>query len=232
MSLTGLWSKSSTPEQGATGADGNARLTGAVGIVLLVILFVEGITILRVRQLITLHIFIGLVLIGPALLKLASTFYRFVRYYTSSPNYVRHGPPPLLLRWTAPLLIIVTVVLLGTGVALLAVAPSRPGLILKAHQASFVIWFALMVVHVLGHIKEAVVLSRWDWWPGADRARPRGKGQRRGLVALSLVAGFVLALALLPVASPWTSRPIRRDHHDASSQLVRPGTTARSSSWP
>jgi hypothetical protein len=229
MALTRIWGKDSTREQGAEGADGNARLTAAVGVVLLVALFVEGITILKVRELITLHIFIGLVLIPPVALKFASTFYRFIRYYTNNPAYVRHGPPASLLRWTAPLLIIFTGALLATGVALLAVTPSRPGLILFAHKASFAIWFVLMAVHVLGHIKDAVVLSGWDWWPRADRARPRGKGQRRGLVVVSLVVGFALAVALLPIASPWTSRPIR---HSGASQLGHPAVTIRDSSWP
>ena len=39
------------------------------------------------------HMFIGLVLIGPVALKLASTGYRFVRYYTGAPVYVAKGPP-------------------------------------------------------------------------------------------------------------------------------------------
>jgi len=193
-------------EQGAEGADGNARLTGTVGLVLLVILFVEGITVLQVRQLITLHIFLGLLLIPPTALKIASTGYRFVRYYTHSPSYVRHGPPPLLLRLTGPLLIIFTGAILVTGVALLVVGPDHRGLLLTAHQVSFIIWFALMTLHVLGHAKEAAILSRWDWWPRADRARPRGKGQRHGLMVISVVAGVALGLALLPVASPWTTR--------------------------
>jgi hypothetical protein len=228
MALTRLWGKDSI-EQGAEGADGNARLTAAVGLVLLVVLFIEGVTILQIRQLIGVHIFVGLVLIPPVLLKLGSTIYRFVRYYTNNPAYVRHGPPPALLRFTAPLLVIFTAAVLATGVALLAVAPQRPGLIFTAHKLSFAIWFALMVVHVLGHIKDAVVLSRWDWWPRADRARPRGKGQRRGLVMLSLVGGLALAVALLPLASPWTSRPIR---HDGASQPSHRSVAIRDSLWP
>ena len=230
-------------EEGTEGADGNARLTGAVGLVLLVVLFIEGITILEVRQLITLHIFVGLMLIPPTALKFGSTFYRFVRYYTHTPSYVRHGPPHPLLRWTAPLLVIFTGAVLLSGVALLVLGPDRPRLVLSAHKASFVIWFALMALHVLGHIKDALVLSRRDWWTRADRARPRveaprGKGQRGGLVVVSLVAGVVLAVALLPVASPWTTRPIRHDgaaqlgHPGVAAQGGRPGVMVRESRWP
>ena len=218
------------PEQGSDGADGNARLTGAVGLVLLVALFIEGITLLEVRQLITLHIFVGLLLIPPTALKLGSTTYRFARYYTNSPSYVRHGPPPPLLRWSAPLLILFTGAVLLSGVALMVVGPDQPGLLLTAHKASFVIWFALMALHVLGHLKDAVVFSRWDWWPRADRAKgPRGKGRRRGLVALSVVVGLALAVALLPVASPWTTRSIR---HDGAAQVSHSSVTAGKTSWP
>jgi hypothetical protein len=234
MALTRIWGKATSREQGAEGADGNARLTGAVGLLLLVVLFVEGITILQVRQLITVHIFVGLVLIPPTVLKLASTLYRFFRYYTNNPSYVHHGPPPPLLRWSAPLLVIFTAAVLVTGVALLAVAPEKPGLIFAAHKLSFAAWFALMALHVLGHITDAVVLSRRDWWPHRDSARspenaPRGTGQRRGLVLFSLVAGVALAVALLPLASPWATRHI---HHDGAPQIGHPTVAVRQSSWP
>ena len=230
-------------EEGAEGADGNARLTGAVGLVLLVVRFIEGITLLEVRQLITLHIFVGLMLIPPTVLKFGSTFYRFVRYYTHTPSYVRHGPPHPLLRWTAPLLVIFTGTVLLSGVALLVLGPDQPGLVLSAHKASFIGWFALMALHVLGHIKDALVLSRRDWWRRADRARPRveappGRGQRGGLVVVSLVAGVALAVALLPVASPWISRPVRQEgaaqvgHQVVSAQGGRPGVIVRESRWP
>jgi len=220
-------------EQGAEGADGNARLTGTVGVVLLVVLFLEGITVLQVRSLITLHIFLGILLIPPTALKVASTSYRFVRYYSRSPSYVRHGPPAPLLRWTAPLLIIFTGAILATGVALLAVGPERPGLLLTAHKFSFVVWFALMALHVLGHVKDALVLTRWDWWPRADRARPRGKGQRRGLATGSVVAGIVLATALLPVASPWTNRQnLGHSRHEGAAQVGQRAVNVTESSWP
>jgi hypothetical protein len=221
-------------EQGAEGADGNARLTGATGLVLLVVLFVEGITILQVRELMTLHIFLGLLLIPPTTLKVASTTYRFARYYRHSPSYVRHGPPPPMLRWTAPLLIIFTGAVLATGVALLAVGPEQPGLLLTAHKFSFAAWFVLMALHVLGHVKDAVVLSRQDWWPRADHSRPRGKGQRRGLVVVSVVAGVALGAVLLPVASPWTNRHDlgRYNRHEGAAHVRHPTVNVGESLWP
>ena len=51
------------------GVEGNTRLTSATGLVLLVMLAVEGYTILDVRGLITVHVFVGVMLVGPVLLK-------------------------------------------------------------------------------------------------------------------------------------------------------------------
>ena len=56
-------------------------MTGAL---LLVGFAVEGVTILELPRLLFLHFLIGLLLIGPVLLKIGSTGYRFVRYYTGS----------------------------------------------------------------------------------------------------------------------------------------------------
>jgi hypothetical protein len=58
------------------GVEGNTRLTSVTGVLLIGLLAVEGLTILSINGLITLHIFIGIVLLGPILLKTASTVYR------------------------------------------------------------------------------------------------------------------------------------------------------------
>lgn len=211
----------SRQEPGADGVDGNARLTGATGVVLLIALFVEGITILQIRGLITLHIFLGLLLVPPTMLKMGSTAYRFVRYYRRSPAYVRRGPPPPLLRWSAPLLIASTVAVLATGVALLAVRPETPGLLLTAHQVSFFFWFGLTTLHVLGHVKEAAVLSLEEWWPREHRSRRSGSGRRSGLIAASVLTGVALGASLLPVGSPWINRPdLGRQHRQGASQVA------------
>src|ERR1019366_7020398 len=103
---------------GCGGATGNERLTAATGATLIVLLAVIGVTIVRLRPLLSVHLFVGMLLIGPVLLKLGSTGYRFVRYYTHNPSYRRKGPPPAALRMIAPIVVISTVVVLASGVAL------------------------------------------------------------------------------------------------------------------
>src|SRR3954447_8656593 len=101
------------------GPEGNEILTGAIGAVLTVLLVAEGITIIRIGGLVTVHMFIGLVLIPPVILKLASTGYRFVRYYSGAPTYREKGPPLLALRLLAPVFVATTLGVFATGVWLL-----------------------------------------------------------------------------------------------------------------
>ena len=93
---------------------------------LLVLLAVEGATIPWIHPLLSVHIFLGVLLLGPVALKLASTGYRFVRYYTGATEYVQLGPPaPLMRVLVAPVLVLSTATLFGTGVILLARPPPR-----------------------------------------------------------------------------------------------------------
>src|SRR3954467_13358947 len=83
---------------GLFGTAGNEVLTGVTGLVLALLLAVEGITLLFLHQLLSVHMFVGLLLIGPVALKLVSTGYRFARYYSGSRTYRVKGPPALPLR--------------------------------------------------------------------------------------------------------------------------------------
>ena len=93
--------------------------------VLLVLLAVEGVTVLRVHSLLWLHVFLGTALVPPILLKIGSTGYRFVRYYLGSPVYRRKGPPPPVLCVLGPLVVVATLLLLGSGIALMFVGVGR-----------------------------------------------------------------------------------------------------------
>jgi hypothetical protein len=182
------------------GSEGNARLTATTGIVLLALLAVEGVTILDIRPLLSVHVFVGLLLIPPVALKLAVTGYRLVRYYARAVEYVRKGPPLLLMRMlVAPGLIAATLVVFGTGVVLLAVGPGG-GTVLLLHQASFFVWLAAFGVHVLAYAPRVPGLVAADWGRGP---RTSGAALRFGVVALALLVGLTVALAELPAAGPW-----------------------------
>ena len=142
---------------------GNARLTAANAAVLLVLLAAEGVTILRIRPLLSPHVFIGMVLIPPVLVKVASTTWRFARYYRGAPAYRRKGPPPVVLRLLGPVVVILTLVVLASGVGLLLVTGSWLTLLLKVHKASFVLWFGATTIHVLSHLGEVFRLAPRDW---------------------------------------------------------------------
>ncbi len=185
------------------GVAGNARLTGAIAAALLVLLAAEGATIPFIGTLLGPHIFIGMLLIPPVLLKLASTGYRFVRYYTGSPPYVKKGPPHLVLRLLAPGVVLTTLALFATGVALLLAGP--PSETLKfAHKLSFIAWVTLMTLHVLGHVLEVPALALADWREvGSREVRLAGAGVRAITLGLAILAGSVLALLTYSVAHPW-----------------------------
>src|SRR5437763_12763542 len=79
--------------EGRSGVVGNERLTALVGAVLLVLIVVEIISSVSLRTGIAIHIFVGVLLVGPLVVKLGSTGYRFLRYYIRSPAFVHRGPP-------------------------------------------------------------------------------------------------------------------------------------------
>ncbi len=182
------------------GADGNERLTAATGVVLLVLLAIEGATILFLRPLLSVHIFVGILLIPPVALKLGTVGYRFARYYSGARPYQAKGPPHLFMRvLVAPVLVASTIGLFATGVALIVVGPSR-GIVLGLHKASFAVWFFAMSVHVLAYVLRLPGLVRADW---RRSGRENGGYLRNGLLAGSLVLGLTLALFTLQYAGPW-----------------------------
>jgi multisubunit Na+/H+ antiporter MnhG subunit len=69
----------SPPAQRSGGAEGNERLTAMTGAVPLILLAVECYTIFRIGRLLTLHVFLGMLLLGPVTLKAGSVIYRRCR---------------------------------------------------------------------------------------------------------------------------------------------------------
>jgi hypothetical protein len=100
-----------------------------------------------------------------------------------------------------PLVVLSTIAVLGTGIALLVDEGSSDTWI-TLHQASFIVWICLTGVHFLGHIVEAVRDTGRELRGGSDPA-DRGRALRLLAVAGSLAVGVALAAALTPSASSW-----------------------------
>ncbi len=180
------------------GAAGNARLTSIVALILLVGLAVEGATIPWIRPLLSVHIFLGMLLLGPVALKLGSAGYRFVRYYAGGREYVRQGPPaPLMRVIVAPILVFSTLALFGTGVGLLVF--HHGGALSGLHKASFIVWFGAMTIHVLVYIRRATASAFAD----LSGRHPPGRALRLAGVAVALAVGVGVAAATYPLAAPW-----------------------------
>lgn len=186
--------------------ESNARVTGGVAALLLVLLAAEGATVLSVRSLLSAHVFIGMILVPPVLLKIGSTGWRFVRYYKGDPAYLRKGPPHVVLRLLGPAAVILTVVLFGSGIALILVHGSIQGRLLSIHKVSFVLWFALMTVHVLGHLSETARLAPADWMK-RTRREVNGAGVRQWALVSTVVIGCILGAVMLRPTENYRSRP-------------------------
>lgn len=184
------------------GVESNSRLTGSTAAVLLVLLAAEGITVLRIQPLLNAHVFIGMVLIPPVALKVASTSYRFARYYLGAPAYRRKGPPAPLLRLLGPFVVILSLLVLGSGVGLLLAPTGLRSNLLLLHKATFVLWFGAMTIHVLGHILETAKLAPRDYY-WRTRRQVAGAGLRQWTIAAMLGIGVVLGALLIPKVGPY-----------------------------
>ena len=173
------------------GSAGNEQLTLAIAALLIVLLAVEGATILRIGSLLTVHAFVGMLLIPVVALKLGSTGWRMLRYYQRGEEYVLRGPPHIALRvLVAPVLVLSTLLVFGTGVALLAL-DQRHGTLVGLHKATFLVWAGAFGLHVLGHLLRL---------PQLWRQRVPGLALRIAIAASALVTGVTLATLTLPSA--------------------------------
>lgn len=174
---------------------------------LFVLFAVEGVTVLSVSQLFTAHVWVGVVLLGPIALKTASTTWRMVRYYRGTPAYVRKGPPRLILRLLGPFVVLLSLAVVLTGIGLIVGIPrSMHDGLLFLHKATFVLWFGVMTIHVLGHLLETARVLPADFVPRTRRLVSGATG-RQLLVVLSLFAGLLLAKLVGPHASSSITSP-------------------------
>lgn len=212
--------------------DGNERLTAAVGVLLLLPILVELATILLgVHTFMSLHVFVGLALIPPVLLKLASTGWRFARYYTHGHEYVAQGPPQLAMRLLAPLLVAATVILFSSGVAMGILHGHALQIARQLHGPTSVIWLMLIGVHVLVYLKRALTDSGEDL-RSTTRREVQGATWRSYALAAALILGLVAGAAAVPAQHRWVN--LRRHHEGRGGRDPRAGnpTTRKAPNRP
>ena len=213
------------PESGPTGGPaGNARLTAWLGLLLLVAFLVECVTLLRLGQLISVHIVVGVLLVALVVAKTATTGWRMLRYYAGDPQYRSAGPPPLLLRLLGPLVVLGGLAVLGTGLALIAlgqsahhslftVGPLRVDAV-SLHQAAFALWLVVTVPHTLTRLVPALQLTV------ARRRRVAGGALRAVALAAVVAVGAVTATYVIDDDSGAWIGVQEREHDDGLSRTI------------
>jgi hypothetical protein len=194
------------------GPAGNAQLTAWTGLLLLALVAVELVTLVDVRGLLSWHVVVGVLLTAVATLKIASTGWRFLRYYAGHRPYQQAGPPPTLLRILGPLVVAATVGVLGSGLWLIVVGPEggRRTLVsllgqrldlVSVHQALFVVFAVVAGLHLVARFVPAVVLATERG--RREDGRLRGRGPRVAVLVATLAAGALAAVLILPAAADW-----------------------------
>ena len=189
-------------------------MTGAV---LLVLFVAECLTLLNLGNLLTLHVFLGMLLLGPVGLKIGSTLWRFTRYYTGSAAYLRKGPPAPLQRVTGPFVVLTTVAVLGTGIMLITEGNGPGGgPWIQLHHMSFLLWAVFMIIHLASHVPK---LPRMLSGRAAPARHLLGPGPRAGCCCP----------VPWPAAWGWRSPPITSRPNGAA--RAASSRKQRSASW-
>lgn len=175
--------------------DANERLTATNGLVLIILSAAEILTLLLgLGSTLSWHVAIGLALLPPVALKLGSTGWRFMRYYTRNADYRAKGAPQVAMRMLAPLFVLFTIVLFGSGVAMGFLHGNALQWARRLHGPASVGWMILLGLHVL-------VYTRRAW----RETFVRDVGARLRIIAVAgaLAAGLVVGLATIPDQHPW-----------------------------
>ena len=184
-----------------------ARLTSMLGVIIFILLAVEGVTVPLVSQLFTWHVVVGVILIPVMSAKIIVTSYRFALYYARSSDFKRAGPPWMPLRVIGPLVIVTTVVMMASGVMLMVVGPASAhrALWFTLHRASFIAWFVLMAAHVLAYLRRASNVTFRDFrrLRSFSPSVSTDTWYRVMIVSVTVAMGIGLSLRFGQLIAPW-----------------------------
>ncbi|HET7420809.1 MAG TPA: hypothetical protein VFL27_10550 [Candidatus Dormibacteraeota bacterium] len=200
-----LAGRAESPFGDAPSVDGpvltNRRLTAIAGIVLYALLVAIAVTVVDIRRFLIEHYLVGFLLIPPVMLKLGSTGYRLLRYYSGSrPFRIAGAPPPILRFLVAPVLVVSTAAVFVTGLELWFFGLEFGSLWVSLHTLSALVMLAAVAAHLLAHTRLSA-----QAFASEVVARRREDRSPRSIVVAALVFGAALAVASLLYASPFTA---------------------------
>src|SRR5215204_3607933 len=167
------------------------------------------------------HFFVGFMLIPLVLLKLASTSWKAAGYYLGRPLYKKEGPPRWYNRVLSPLMGLLFLTTLWSGVAMWGSFEYLFPIPYIYHDYSVVQWHlwsatllvALAVFHMAAHFRETFRGRRRR--QAEDPANPEARSLICGRRALiGGVAGAGAALAVSAAQWPWPRLSWLSKYHD------------------
>jgi hypothetical protein len=168
----------------------------------LILLIAELATVvLGAASVLSLHAAIGLILVPPVVVKLASTTWRMVNYYLGTAAYTHRGPPPALARVLGPILSLTIVLVLASGGALILGPSSLHQTALQVHKVTFYLALLLIVAHLAMHLTQPLGLAARDW-VNRRGATLLVRATWTGIIG-SVLLGARLALTIAGHAEPY-----------------------------
>jgi hypothetical protein len=109
------------------------------------------------------------------------------------------------LRVLARLLVVTTLLLVGSGVGLVVTGPTKAGPLLPLHDLSVLLWLSLIAIHVGTYLWRTPRLVVEDWRKQAAGSLRTARWLRLGVNLSALLAGAVAAIVLFPGTAPWVA---------------------------
>lgn len=204
----------------ADGVAGNTRLTSLAATALLALITLQVISAVFFALLTynvslpvgpfydvvrPVHFFVGFMLMPLIAIKLASTGYRFTRYYTRNPAYHAAGPPHPVGRLIAPALVGSAVILVASGVEMWSYQNQFNLPWTAIHNVAAFTFVSVVIVHIVLHVRQAHREAAADLAGVPARADaavtgpPAGAITRRAVIGGAIAFGAVLGAG----ASSW-----------------------------
>jgi DMSO/TMAO reductase YedYZ molybdopterin-dependent catalytic subunit len=176
-----------------------------------------------------LHFFVGFMLIPLVALKLLTTSWKAAGYYAGRPVYRREGPPAWYNRLLSPVMGLLFIAALWSGVAMWGSYEHLFPIPYLYHDYAVVQWHlwsssllvTLAVFHMAVHFRESFRSRARK--QREDSASPDRAGLRLGRrAALGGIIGAAAALALSAAQWPWPRLSWLSKHHDGEGPLAYP----------